>query len=89
MNKVWKGDDWKSADTGPEKPKPRTRLEEMHYIDMEYAYGRIDREEWSRRFDELGDPRLWNAAGRVVRATPPPLPKAEGKDAPLSPPERK
>jgi hypothetical protein len=42
-----------------------SRKEEQRKINDLYANGEIDREEWSRRFDELSSNR-WNAEGPVL-----------------------
>lgn len=42
-----------------------TRAEAQAEIDRLYAESKIDREEWSRRFDELSSNR-WGAEGRKL-----------------------
>ena len=42
------------------------RAEEQRKNNDLYANGEIDREEWSRRFDELSSQR-WNADGLVLQ----------------------
>jgi hypothetical protein len=50
--------------------KPKTvRMEEQSKIDWLYASGKIDRDEWSRRFDELSSTR-WTASGPVSTPHP-------------------
>lgn len=65
MSKVYNGDEWKQEAPGAKK-RPRTRAEEQHHINLEYAEQRITRAEWSRRFDELSDVRAWSAEGRIL-----------------------
>jgi hypothetical protein len=43
---------------------PTVRAEEQSKIDWLYATGKIEHEEWSRRFDELSSSR-WTASGPV------------------------
>jgi hypothetical protein len=42
-----------------------TRAEAQAEIDRLYAGGKIDREEWNRRFDEISSNR-WGAEGRKL-----------------------
>jgi len=48
---------------------PTTRAEEQARIDWLYATGKIEREEWSRRFDELSSSR-WTASGPIKTIHP-------------------
>jgi hypothetical protein len=63
MNKVYHDEEWKRQI--PTAKKPPTRAEEQSRINEERAAGRMSREEWSRRFDELSDVRAWNAEGKI------------------------
>lgn len=42
-----------------------TREEEQRRIDDLYAYGKITKEEWSEKFDELSSSK-WTAKGKVI-----------------------
>jgi len=42
-----------------------TREEEQAKINALYAYGKITKEEWSAKFDELSSSR-WTAKGKVI-----------------------
>lgn len=42
-----------------------TREEEQRRINDQYVSGKITKEEWSQKFDELSSPR-WTAKGKVV-----------------------
>jgi hypothetical protein len=62
MSKIYEGEEWKNVKTPVSKP---TRAEEQARINTEYCNGRMSREEWLRRTDELSDLLKWNARGRL------------------------
>lgn len=64
MSTVYIDDEWKYCG---DDSKPPTRAEEQARIDREYALGRMSREEWSKRFDELGNPEIWISEGKVKK----------------------
>jgi len=41
-----------------------TRMEMQRQIDIDYANGKITKEEWSKQFDELSSNK-WTARGKV------------------------
>lgn len=45
------------------------RAHEQAKIDWLYATGKIEREEWSTRFDELSS--RWTASGPLTKSVPP------------------
>jgi hypothetical protein len=62
-NHTLEGDEWKRQRI--EKRKPITRAEEQERINKAYRWGKMDREEWSQRTDDLSDPLKWTAEGRT------------------------
>jgi hypothetical protein len=44
-----------------------TREEEQKRINDLYAYGKITKEDWSSKFDELSSSR-WTAKGKVIES---------------------
>ena len=62
MSKIFEGDEWKYAKAPEFKP---TRAQEQARIDTEYCNGRMERDEWLRRTDELSDVSKWTATGKI------------------------
>lgn len=61
------GDEWKyrrsEAYDGP--MIGITRAQEQARIDILYAAGEITQEQWRSQTEDLGNPRLWTATGKV------------------------
>lgn len=65
MSRTYHDDEWKHCEEEPPAVPVRTRAQEQAFIDQAYGCGRISREEWSKRFDELSRIDEWDAGGRV------------------------
>lgn len=71
MSKIYHDDEWKRADDAPPAKadfsvKKRTRAEEQARVNLAYAHGKMDRAEWLRRTDELGEVSKWSADGKIL-----------------------
>jgi len=62
MSKVYYDEHAKNADD-----VPLTRAQQQERLDFDYAHGKLTREQWSERTDELSDTTKWNAEGRVKK----------------------
>jgi uncharacterized membrane protein len=47
------------------KQKNMTRSEAQRKSNDKYMSGEITREEWSKEFDEMSNPRIWSAEGKI------------------------
>jgi len=65
MSEIYSGDEWKRVKSPEDKP---TRAQEQSRIDIEYCNGRMERDEWIKRTDELSDISKWNASGKIPSA---------------------
>ena len=67
MSHIYKGEDWMQADDGkPGTTWNPTRSQEQARVNRLYAEGKISRNDWSDRTDELGKVERWSASGRKV-----------------------
>lgn len=62
MSKVYEGDERKRCGG---KEAGRTRAAEQAHIDTEFCNGRMSREEWRKRTDELSELTKWSVSGRI------------------------
>ena len=62
MSKIYEGEEWKTVKTPEWKP---TRAQEQARINTEYCNGRMERDEWARRTDELSEVSKWTSAGKI------------------------
>lgn len=42
-----------------------TRAEEQNRINIEYAFNRLSREDWSKQTDSLSNVRIWTTDGKI------------------------
>ena len=64
MSQIYHDDEWKREPIAT-KSKGRTRQQEQAHIDTEFCNGRMTREQWSAKFDELSNLERWRAEGRI------------------------
>lgn len=50
-------DEWKLVGQGPKDPPP-TRAQLQERLDFDYGSGKVDRDMWSKRFDELSKMKM-------------------------------
>lgn len=55
----------------PEIEQGRTRHEEQQHVDSLFMFGKIERDEWGRRTDELSNIGLWVAEGKIRTCSAP------------------
>ncbi len=49
----------------------RTRHEEQQHVNSMFMFGKIERDEWKLRTDELSDIGQWVAEGKIKRCSAP------------------
>ena len=63
--RVYDGDEWKTAKYEAPVVSKLTRAQEQARIDILYAENKITHEQWSISTEALGNAELWTAKGKI------------------------